>query len=136
MSTHLSDEQIAEMLIGAPSAGTDRHLQTCEDCRAQVASLEGVLGNFRSSANQLSGGEYRPIPLPPRPSFSRLGFTLAAAVLAVIGIVSVQNWQPTKPLPAILLSDVALLIQIDAQVSRGIPEAMEPLSQFLPTESN
>ena len=136
MSTHLSDDQIAEILIGAPPAGTDRHLQTCEDCRAQVASLEGVLGNFRSSAHQLSQGEYRPVPLPPRASFSRLGFTLAGAVLAVIGIVSIQNWQPTKPQPAIPQPDMALLMQIDAQVSRGIPEAMEPLSQFLPKETN
>ncbi len=136
MNTHLRDEQIADILIGAPVAAADLHLKTCEDCRAQVASLEGVLGNFRSSAYQLSEAAYRPMQVVPRPSFGRLGFTLAGAVLAVIGIVSIQNWQQTKPQPAILQSDIALLMQIDAQVSRGIPEAMEPLSQFLPKESN
>ncbi len=136
MNTHLNDEQIADILIGAPVAAADLHLKTCEDCRAQVASLEDVLGNFRSSAYQLSEAAYRPRQVVPRPSFGRLGFTLAGAVLAVIGIVSIQNWQPTKPQPVILQSDIALLMQIDAQVSRGIPEAMEPLSQFLPKESN
>lgn len=47
-SAHLSDEQFADLLAGIPALpAVDEHLQACEFCRTELASVSESLGSFR-----------------------------------------------------------------------------------------
>ena len=59
MTVHLSSEQIAENVLGQPSAGqlssmVARHVEQCLACRAEVASFRESLGEFRSAVRSWS----------------------------------------------------------------------------------
>ena len=50
MSRHLSSEQISRWVMGEHGAFEEEHVRDCPECRAEVARLESVLAQFRSSA--------------------------------------------------------------------------------------
>src|SRR5919201_3324128 len=50
MNSHLDQKQLTEILLGFAEEGENRHLEECEQCRAQVAKDSGLLGRFGQSA--------------------------------------------------------------------------------------
>lgn len=120
--THLTEEQIDELLMGSLSSGEAaqmrEHIAGCEACAAQLAEIEAPLANF--NAVTLAWSERRSATMPVRPAPRRtaarfgMGFawgSIAAAALlaAVIPIlrheqnVRVQqayNKTATQPAPA------------------------------------
>ncbi|WP_031498962.1 hypothetical protein [Bryobacter aggregatus] len=135
MNPHLSDDQIAEVLIGSATSATQAHLLACAPCRSKLATLRGVMGQFRMDAEEQSRAALRPIAIRhSRSRFKPLYLSLAAAGLAIVGLVVLPKDPPSQSTP--LQIDTALLSQVDVQVSRSVPEALEPLSQLVISEGN
>jgi hypothetical protein len=92
--THLSDEQIDELLMGslesAQAVGLRSHAAACEACAAKLAQLEAPIASFK--AVTLAWSERRSATLPVRPAARRArwvigvawGSLAAAALLAAV----------------------------------------------------
>jgi hypothetical protein len=141
---HLSHEQISELLLDmrrGPEQGPDRaaemeHIHACAECNAELTELREALTSFGAAARNWSekqdSGELLLTPRleQKRPwlSVTRLGWSLAAAVLLFVFIyVPVHRKYELEQSTALnSASDEILLEQIDAQVSRRVPAAMDP----------
>ncbi len=129
MMAHLDDQELADWLAGEGSAVACEHLYACDACRQEAQALEATLGSFREvmrTATRL------PRPLAA-PSPARRGWQaqLAAAALLLMagGLWLSTPAHPTRP-PVVVQQDAddLLLREIDAEVQRSVPEALEPVS--------
>ena len=65
--------------------------------------------------------------------FSKLSLAIVAVACLVLALLFPrQKSQPIAPSPA----DAALLSEIDAEVSRTVPGPMEPLTEFVLSDSS
>jgi anti-sigma factor RsiW len=138
MTVHLSSEQIAENVLGQPSAGqlssmVARHVEQCLACRAEVASFRESLGEFRSAVRSWSDQQAATVlAIPadsPKPRFWKPSHQLAwalllAGVCVIASFVVPHNQQQAS-------SDIVLLNQVDTEVSRTVPSSMEPLMKLM-----
>ncbi len=128
MNAHLSVEQIDACLVGEANLETDRHLNECAHCRAELARVQQTFGSFRDSVHHVAVSPQTwtvkatrsPLPL------SRLSLAFAAIALCIFLVFSLHRKPAVKA-----VDDDALLSQIDAEVSRTVPGPMEPLTKFL-----
>ena len=133
MSEHLSAERISAWLIGERGAEQRLHLQECTVCRQEVRRMEAALGGFRESVQRWSETEYAAERrLPVRAARRGVGTRsmwvgLAAAVFAICCLLLVRTPQRAVGTGA----DVALLEQVDAELSRTVPAPMEPLTKLM-----
>jgi hypothetical protein len=94
-TAHLSEEAIHDVLIGLGSADADAHLAVCGLCRGQLEAFHSDLQVFNDTA--LAWCKAQPakcLCVPPKwqvrqAIFAPVGWALAAAVLAMIGM---SNW--------------------------------------------
>jgi hypothetical protein len=143
MSEHLSAHQFDECLAGDTSLDTNRHLSRCAVCQAELERQREPFLNFGHSLRALSDQQLPAgarILWDARPArhwtpFSRLSLALVAVALCLLLAFSL-SWsrkiQPAAP----STSDAALLSQIDAEVSRSVPGPMEPLTEFVSSDSS
>jgi hypothetical protein len=130
MIEHLSAEQISHWLIGERQPETERHLAACDACRTELAQLQGALVQFRSAVREWSAAsappEWRPAARAGWFSWPRLA--VAAAALAVL-ISAPVYWTERRRERAAeaARADAQLLEQVDSEISRAVPEPMEPL---------
>jgi len=68
--THLTDDQIDDLLIGDSASGSLAHLESCSDCAARLAAAHEPLSSFNAAS--LAWGERRsatlPLQLQPKPA--------------------------------------------------------------------
>ena len=158
MTPHPTHEQLCDLIL-APHAlefqETGRldmlrdHLNTCQQCSAELASLNQSLATFRSTADAWATREWnRPrtgqSPLPARatlwgsPPLPALWATAAALVVAATLPLALHHNPPaTAPTPALVTattprppsnqSDEALLEEVNETLSSSIPSPMQPL---------
>jgi anti-sigma factor RsiW len=150
MNTHLTDEQMYELLDQNPNAPlqlqTKSHLSDCAHCRSEVSSLHASLMNFRVAATNLAAAEtpslaaraIAPRKQSMRPRIWAAALTAATALLAVTiavvhpiktapkpnGTITTAAAQP----PTATESDEALLDGIQQDLSTSIPPSLEPLA--------
>ncbi len=132
MKGHLTPEQFSDEVAGFANPASCRHLSECAGCRSEVERMQGALANFRSSAQEWSARTMPPtvirLPVHSSPWFNQFRALAAVVMLAVAVLAgllfrqseSVRGRQP-------VISDAALLEQIDSQVSRKVPAHLEPL---------
>lgn len=124
MSQHLSGEQLSAWVAGDRPAEVAEHCAACPVCRDEVTWFEGALSGFRDGVRLMAA---------PRPAFEiperRWGFAprwaLAGALAAVLAAIPLYRGGSPAPVE---ISDSVLLDQVNAQLARRVPGAMEPLS--------
>jgi len=105
--THLTEEQIDELLMGSlepgEAAGMREHAAGCAACAAQLAEIEAPLESFK--AVTLAWSERRSATLPVRPAAKRAGArwgmglawgSLAAAALLAAVIPVLRHEQDVR----------------------------------------
>lgn len=142
MSTHLTPQQISEWILGDHGREAELHVRACSLCQAELNRFETSLKEFRSSVRQWSE-EQLPSPFPSqvkrnptRPWMMGLGWAMAVMVLCIF-IGRLSNHPVSQPqAAATAAADAALLTQIDYEVSRTVPDSMEPLTQLVSWEAS
>ena len=143
MNRHLSSQDVCAWLAGRHTPELQQHVLGCAVCQAELARLGQALTQFRGTVRHWSEQQHNgAVKLTPSAgAWRRLRW--ACAVMAACLLVSFSVlWRGNQPLagdaPA---ADVALLAQVDRQVSRAVPSPMEPLMNLVswegaaPTES-
>ena len=141
LTKHLSPEEISDALIGGVGRrDVDEHLQSCPECLAEATKLYAAILTFAGAAREWSreidSGEFRLAPAREtgkRWCAPRIAWGLAAAMVVLLVAFGVffrrRQTAPTEALNSV--SDEVLMQQIDDEVSRRAPEAMEPLVRAL-----
>jgi len=134
MSGHLSSQRISLWMLGERAAEDQRHLGECPECAAELARLKAALSGFRGSVHQWAGRQTSSAPhrewAPARTAFwpGRFRWAAAAAIALLAALIPVYRIaRHSHTAPAIAQSDAQLLEEVDAEVSRSVPQPMEPL---------
>ena len=126
MTRHLSNDEISAIVAGASATESTSHLEACAACRSEVERLEQALGHFRGAVRDWGSAEYRERGLvqPRMRVWPGLVYAcLVAAILIVAAIGYRRPAQSNNPFE----SDTKLLKQVNADVSRSVPQGMETL---------
>ena len=133
MSQHLSAQQISQWVAGEHDAAYEQHLRVCPSCSAEVARLEEMLAQFRFAVRAW-GRRHEPTPAVPARIPHRIRtavLALAASALLVITAIPIyRGAHPARHGVKMAPADALLLEQVDLQVSRAVPRAMEPLLEL------
>jgi hypothetical protein len=139
---HLTPEQISSVVagIGIPE---DAHVSECAECTREVELARNVLTLFRSSVrewtdtldhsefpvHQVVNAQARRYPGQRR---APLVWVLATAALAAAVAIPVYRDSRAEEAKAQAQKDSQLLDDVNAQLSRSGPMAMDPLMQLMP----
>jgi len=120
--THLSTEQIAQWVAGQWTPEAELHVAGCAQCRAQLSEFEEVLAQF--------GMSVRSVAPPPVTHWQRRLMWprfLAVAAAGALLLVPVYRERQVRERAALERQDAQLLQQVDSEISRAVPGAMDPL---------
>jgi hypothetical protein len=141
MIEHLSGEQISQWMIGDRSPQLQRHVAECDECRGQLEQLESTLSQFRGAVRDWSGSTTSTPdwqqPLSPAAWFSWPRVVLSAVLLFVM-VTAPLYWTARQRQRALEAerADTQLLEQVDSEISRAVPEPMEPLVNLVTWNSS
>ncbi|HUD21623.1 MAG TPA: hypothetical protein VMQ60_02165 [Acidobacteriaceae bacterium] len=149
---HLTGEQFGELLSRSTEAAgpgptmAEAHLQACEACATELASLREVITLFRDASKAYAEEELRGIPrfeLPRRRALSHSyvpAYWLVAAAMFLTALLPLQVLRrhavrsqaavasaPASNAASSAQSDEALLEEINREVSRPVPASMQAL---------
>jgi hypothetical protein len=118
VTQHLTREQIYDLLIARETDERLEHLKTCSACAAEVSELQIAISSFADAA---------------RMRMPRVAWALVAAALLLFFVWgAVYKRRSVPPTEALNVDgDEILMQQIDAEVSRRTPAAMDPLVQAI-----
>jgi hypothetical protein len=129
MKQHLSEEQFAAWIAGDRTGTAQEHVAGCPQCSSRTEAFSLVLQNFRGAAEEFATACRVPVHVPtPRPWWHPAPHWAVVAVAVMLSI-SVPLWRShaTERAAAEAAADEALLAQVDSQLSRAVPQTMEPL---------
>ena len=137
MSPHWTDEQMSAWTLGERNVGMAEHLAACDECRREVAELQGTLAEYRTSVQQAAAADdYRWVRIRAgvagRSVYQshglRWAFTTALAMAALsIGLLVSPGKPPVQPKQhAAEMTDEQLLSEIQSDLSRSAPQALAP----------
>jgi anti-sigma factor RsiW len=150
---HLTGEQFGELLArfteddGTEPTPAEAHLQACEACTAELASLREAITLFREASDAYAEQELRGIPrwrLPNRRVFSHTfvpAYWFVAAAMFLTALLPLQvmrrHARGTPPAMASTAmvsnaassaqSDEALLEDVNRDISATVPTSMQAL---------
>jgi hypothetical protein len=135
MTRHLSDEEISAWILGERTGMQEEHVSGCPECGARTSQLQSALTGFRDSARVWAARRLPAVMIPAAPPWwqPRPQWLLAAAALLLVAVAPVYqsysaHLNAARERAALeIAEDTALLKQVDTQISRAIPEPMEPL---------
>lgn len=166
MTPHLTHEQLCDLLLSGHSRdawilsspeldAARNHIQTCEACAEEFATLTASMQLFRSTANAWSSQQWsdrllaqsntlKPVAsgsrfggLFPRPLLWAASAALAIAIAAPFALHRTDaadsgdasiGVQPAHGRSAVMQSDEALLEEINQTLSSSVPSPMQPLA--------
>jgi hypothetical protein len=122
--SHLSQEQFAQWIAGERPHDAVRHVDACDPCRQELAGFSDALKEFSQHVQTL--------PVPARISAARRShhvarWLAAAAAVMMLALVPVYREQQERRRALIEQQDAQLLQQVDAEISRAVPDSMDPL---------
>lgn len=143
MKKHLSEAQIAAWISGEREPSLQHHLAACPACRAEIQKTEDALDAFRQSVIRWSERQHQlsaPSPSRSAPSGFALawrklswgGLALGALALALLAVLPPRPGDDWLRLSA---EDAALLETVQTEVSRVVPQPMDPLAKLVSWES-
>ena len=130
MSRHFSPEEISRWFAGERSAELERHAAGGEECGGRLHRMETTMAEFRGAARARSETQAAPAPrfswrAPVQHMVRRWVLATATLLILASGPAYWQMRQQTRA--AELARADALLQQVDAEISRAVPQTMEPL---------
>ncbi len=134
MQEHLTDEQLAEHLVGSADTRTREHLAACPACRDEEEHLENLLAHYqktiRAAADRSEAFWQRQRTAIAaqrigRPGARRLSWAAAVAAIVLVAVLLIEKTPPTKPI-AQSDPDHVLLVDVQRSVRREVPRALEP----------
>jgi thiamine biosynthesis protein ThiC len=138
MKQHLTSEEISKWIAGVRTAQMEEHARECPQCHAEIVRTEAALSMFRSSVRQWSDRQGSPElasawkagrqRFPVQPMRWAL---IAAALLMLVTIPIYQGAMEKQRRAETAKADALLLEQVDAGVSRAVPQPMEPLLRLV-----
>ena len=153
MNPHLTEHQILECAAGTAAPEILRHARECAGCAAQVASFEGAIRGFRSAVHQAAsrpapridwaaaGRSSAGAPWSPAWRWAIAALTLLAVAAPLLFLAGPYPRRPGYAFYTTAQSrqqqlereraDAMLLEQVDAAVSRPVPQPVEPLVQLV-----
>ena len=130
MNEHLSPEDISRWFAGERSSEIQRHAGECQECSARLDRMESTLAEFRGSAHDWSAAQSAsapPIAWRPRILHRARRWVLAATSMLIL-VAASAYWHTRQQTRAAEMARAdALLVQVDAEISRAVPQTMEPL---------
>lgn len=150
MSRHLSSDEISQWVLNERTPDAEQHLESCSDCRAEVAAFKTTLSLFRTSAHnwadrQLSSEAQTMRRIQQAPYRGMLHTVCLAAAMMALCALSMMSLRERSFTPAPVaaaaaapeapVSDAALLERVDGQVSQTIPTSLAPLDNALSWEN-
>jgi hypothetical protein len=139
---HLTQEQIAAWMLGERPSETIQHLRSCSACEAEVLLLGTTLLDFRGAVREWSRENTTSTVMPaptvlhhPLFTFNRACLTMAVAIVCVLLAIILRPQRSADP-STNAISDRALMTQVDDQISRTVPTAMDPLLQLVAWQSD
>jgi anti-sigma factor RsiW len=144
-TTHLTDWEQEEYLLGERTPQMLRHLAECGDCRGTVERMQHGVALFRSAAVEWSTESLATRPqqlqIIPDRRLPVLRWALAAAIPLVILLLALlplrlSSPRAVHPAAAAAISDDALLDQVDEQLSVAVPSSMESLTHLVSADDN
>ena len=138
MTQHWTDEQMSAWVLGERNVEMAEHLAACEECRRELADVQGSLASYRSDVQQtVAADEYRWVRIragvagrATNPVHGlRWALTGALALLALsVGLLMTPQRHPVqKAQVQVQMSDEQLLNEIQDDLSRSAPEALAPV---------
>jgi len=134
---HLSSEQVSKVAAGI-RIPEDTHVRSCAECTGEVERVQNVLTLFRGSirtwtdtldhSESLEALASRKTRSPHR---APMAWVLAAAALAAAVAIPVYQNSKDQEVKAQAERDAQLLDDVNAQLSRRGPLAMDPLMQLM-----
>ncbi len=134
---HLDEEQFAAVIAGEADEEAQKHALHCYECSVEVERMRQFLGEFRQAISAVAERprRFQPVQLP----VTRWRMALAAAAMACLILVAGVLLQSAKRRdvgPAAPIqqqaqkedADDQLLLEIDQDISRSSPRALEPAS--------
>jgi anti-sigma factor RsiW len=144
MNEHLSPEDISRWFAGERTPELHRHAGECEACSARLDRMESAIEEFRGSVHDWSAEQSPPAPriawaLPVR-HLARTWILAAASLLILASGPAYWHFRQQARAAEAARAD-ALLQQVDAEISRAVPQTMEPLVSLVtwgsgPTEES
>ncbi len=130
MNEHLSPEEISLWFAGGRTAELERHAAGCAECGARLGRMDSALAEFRESARSWSEAQSetaRRIVWNRPVSHMARRWVLVAASLVILAS-GPAYWRTRQQARAAEMAHAdALLQQVDAEISRAVPQTMEPL---------
>ena len=130
MNEHLSPEDISRWFAGERSPELERHAGKCDECSARLDHMESTLAEFRGSAYGWSAAQSVSAPrIAWRPPVHHTAQRWVLAVASMFILVSASAyWHSRQQTRAAEMARAdALLVQVDTEISRAVPQTMEPL---------
>ena len=130
MKGHLSRDEVSRWMAVERGPDQGRHLLECPRCQAEVERLDAALAQFRGSLDEWSARQPnrwrsgRTVRVAAR---RPLRWALAATVFVLLTIPIYQAARDRQRAAA----DALLLQQVDAALSRSVPQPMEPLMKLV-----
>jgi len=127
MNSHLSPDRISSWIMGEHTRLEEQHVRECSQCGAEVARMQSALAEFGDAVRGMERAA-KPLVAVHRARPLRWGWAVAALLLlAAVPIYREDQQRKAERARA----DVALLEQVDVQVSRAIAAPMEPLAKLM-----
>jgi hypothetical protein len=131
MNEHLSPEDISRWLAGERSSELQRHIGECDECSARLDRRESALAEFRGAAHDWSAAQSASAPpiawLPPARRLAQRWILAAASLVILVSASTYWQHSRQQTRAAEMARADALLVQVDAEISRAVPQPMEPL---------
>lgn len=135
MNNHLTDDQITEWMLGTRDALVSRHLETCAACSLEAEELRRTISGFRDSihaATQCDDSNWGKlhVAISERAS-TRDWYPLhwawaVALVMVLITAIFLTRIPDASQKVATEDADKVLLQDVQSDLSREVPEALEP----------
>ena len=136
MNEHLTPEEFSQWFAGGRTAECDRHVAECESCRIGVEEVAATIAALRDSVHEwgrVAVGDGAPIawqapfrPFRPSRSMTKRWILAAASLLILASGTAYWRYREQARIADMAHAD-ALLQQVDAEISRAVPDSMEPL---------
>lgn len=139
MIRHLSAEQISQWMIGERIPEIEQHVAECDECREELAQMKTALADFRGAMRGWSESAAPPQWRSAPRTAGLFGLRLMLAAAVVILAVSLPLYwgaREREHAAEAARADAQLLEQVDSEISRAVPEPMEPLISLVTWNSS
>jgi hypothetical protein len=148
MNNHLTEDQIAEYIVGRSARAELQHVAGCGECRSEVERFDGTVAAFRNAVRDRVDARVAshpahvspfPIQRPPT-AVSKWQWAVAGAMMVIIAVVPFITRDRLLPQEVVIPEAPAetnpdeLMDAVYRHLSRTVPAPMERVMVLIPDE--